>query len=152
MSEKTVEELYFFYRILTLFYKIKIDDSSIFLDYIYNMDIMLLSAWCCPYLWEDYIFVDDDLINGFKSDIKNNPTFKMEEFDNLSEFSNECLDKILEDGLVQRVEMNHIDYIITDGIGYYEERRDINLYFLNDNYRSRLIEKKRDVILSKLMN
>ena len=145
------DHIYYFYRILTLYHKIDIKNSGVFLDYIYTMDVIHLKYNYSPFIWVDYLFIDDDLINYFIKEIESNSTFEMDEFEHISEFSIECLEKILSDGLFIRREMNHLDYIPQDAFEFYDNHRCLVFAFIPE-YKSELLSKKRNQIINQIIN
>jgi hypothetical protein len=152
MREDSIEKLYYLYRILTLHYNKAINNSSDLLDYVYNMDIHSLKTMYRAYIWEDYLFIDDEMFECFVEKMKLNPIFNdVSEFDYLSEIDSQNLQNITEGVLVEREQMVHEDIIPDYALEYMLATKAVSLYLFNDEYRPELIKRLRNRKIIKFL-
>lgn len=155
MNESSIEILYAAYRRFTLCHAIIINDSATFRRYLYPLDVLCLNIYCSPFLWEDYIFVDDDLINTFIQRNISNPIIKddLTDFDHLSDSTDSFISRVINENLVKSIDVNtinHISHVSIEGAAYYRETKENHFFFFED-YQSRLTTKLRETNINKIL-
>lgn len=141
-------KLFYLYRILTLYYKIDISDIPTFLRYLYTLDSMYLHDFIRPFVWEDYIFIDDELFESFKDD----KPFTIKELDSLSKYVKETLNQIVKKNLVIDYDVTCIEHLqyLPDASGeeikYYNEIKENHFLFHYDEYKSELRQRRIKII------
>ena len=144
-----IDKLLILYRILNLYYKLDIKCLNIFLRFLYTLDSIRIRDALTPYIWEDYIFINDKIFNIFIN--QNKFPFKKEEFNKISEFDREILNNIIINKLVIDYDIDiidHLDFIPENkievgAIDYYLICRENHFLFYKENYESDLRELKR---------
>lgn len=148
----SINKIYILYRIITLFYKIELD-IHLFKRYLYTMDKLHLNGIVRPYLWEDYIFIDDNMMQSFI--VKNKVPFTNKDFDSISKYSLSILQTIIEQNkLIESnvYSINHLDYIMDDEYPYYIESRENHFLLREESYRQMLTEKNREININLIVN
>lgn len=158
MTEKSLRNrLYDLYRLITIKYGVNIEDIDTFIKYVYAMDILWLNNVYRPFIWEDYIFIDNEMFTYFITadtwpDEK--PSLH-DDFNHLAEIDHKFVERILTEGMISNLKyilpIEHINHVPVDGKAYFEEVRE-NAFFLNSEYYNRLKVKRRESQLNKLLN
>ena len=154
-EEKLYNKLYALFRLITIKYNIKIEDTQTFIKYVYAMDILWLSTVYRPFIWDDYIFIDDEMLNGFINKSQKNPDLNKNDFDFLAEIDHDFIEKIINESMIYSLKYNlpidHIDHIPDDGKSYFAEIRE-NSFLSSKHYNDRLKIKRREIRLNDLLN
>ena len=152
-EQLSIKKVYILYKILSLYYKIELD-MPLFKRYLYTMDKIHLEKICTPYFWEDYIFIDDDVISYFIE--QNKSGFVEKDFDKISKFSLSILQSIIENNeLIEKsVEsINHMDYLLDkDAVNYYTTSKENHFILRWNIYQRALTEKNRSINIDKIIN
>lgn len=154
-EESLRDRLYALYRLITIKYNVEVEDTDTFIKYVYAMDIMWLNKVCRPFIWEDYIFIDDEMFDDFIGRNDKDTILQKDDFDHLSEIDHTFVKRIINEGMIYNLKcklpIQHINHIPIDGKEYFEEiRKHTNLN--NSEYNDRLKLKRREVQLNKLLN
>ena len=162
------ESLYELYRYLEN-NTIGIDiDIKTYKKYLYLLDVLHLNTTYTPFIWEDYIFIEDefDLYSSrYTSEIseihfsQNNYNHQYV-YDNLSEMSVDFLYRILYENQIDKLtdreikSIYHMDHIPKEAnaLLYYEESRENYFLFDNGAYELKLLQKKREISIRSLIN
>ncbi len=150
-----LDKLIALYRLIHFFHGINIKDRSTFLRYLYSIDSIRLRDLLSPYIWEDYIFIDEELFKIIKS---YDSPFQPEDMDKISEFDAQIVKTVVEESLVidYNVEnIDHIQYLPEDREGYggtnfYINSRENHFLFHELGYTTELRERKINKIIDYL--
>lgn len=155
-EELLYDRLYALYRLITIKYNIKVDDLITFIKYVYAMDTLWLNTVYRPFIWEDYIFIDDAMFADFINRNGKNPILHENDFDHLAKIDHRFFERIVNEGIINNLKyklpINHIDHIPVEGKAYFEDLRDTKFFFSVGDYESRLKLKRREIQLNELLN
>lgn len=147
MIDRLTDKLSSLYHFSTNEAGIKTKSLDDFLKLIYLMDVNWIKRIGVPFIWEDYIFIDDYI---FKKAIDSNI-----DYDHLCDFDIEIIKSLnLSDikNFKYKFPINHFDFIDDTSKDYYSESKE-NYFLLHDYaYNEMLIRKRRNLGLSKLID
>lgn len=157
LSEESLRnKLYALYRLITIKHRECCEDIDTFIKYVYAMDVLWLNNTYRPFIWEDYIFIDNEMFAYFINRNEKDPILHEDDFDHLAKIDHDFVERILNEGMIYNLKyilpIEHINHIPTDGKAYFEEIRENTFFFDNNVYNNKLKMKRRELQLDKLLN
>lgn len=162
------------FNYLTKKHNLEISDLDVFKRYIYQIDAIRIKIIVTPFIWEDYIFIDNyDLYkldrSGYERRIsemdKNiidfvvtkdekllrSKYFNDEKDDETSEFFKDV--KLIMERTPYRKDLtiDHLDFVHPTNIPYYKEQCENHFIFRYDKYQKELLQRRRDLKLKELI-
>lgn len=122
----------------------RVFNSNEFKGYLYQMDKMFLETYLIPFIWTNYLFINESFMNYLSKE----PLLYLE--DNYSKFELLCLHK-LDKQIEGIIDINHLDFLKKEHISYYNIKKEDMKFSWKKEDKSEYKKELRNLKIKKIL-